>query len=37
MPITGGDGSITLSTKIDETGLKQGVSSIKKQCKRYIE
>lgn len=30
MAISGGDGSIILTTKVDQTGLKQGLSSIKK-------
>ena len=30
MAISGGDGSITLTTKVDESGLKKGFGSIKK-------
>lgn len=33
MAISGGDGSIILTTKIDETGLKKGFSSIKNSVK----
>ena len=30
MAISGGDGSIILTTKVDETGLKKGLGSMKK-------
>ena len=33
MAISGGDGSIILTTKIDETGLKKGFSSMKNSVK----
>ena len=29
MAISGGDGSIVLTTKIDETGIKKGMSKLK--------